>query len=295
MRVIGIYFLFCFIMVSCGKDLLDTLRKNPRVEGQLNVGGRSVYVLGKVDNNGSVGRSGSTTVNGSTNGGNPGPVEVTINGSEQSVIDELYNVLVNKTDRYKATLVDEASLSNLSGNPYNIPFSKIDLQYDNLKRQSNFYAGLGYDVQAIKDVGLIFNNLNLEKAMPSHDKSTKGKNDEWMLANNLLILVWQVGHYSEKFMNHLDSASLSKIYSDKNKEKLLSISKCFDEFVKVRSSAVETMKKELTLLKSLVKTDKFLNKLRATLGLVDGYDNNIKSVSYEIVSLEEQLLRLKNS
>ncbi|WP_024655281.1 hypothetical protein [Borrelia hispanica] len=294
MRVMGMYFLFCLIMISCSNDLLEDLRKNPKLEGQLNVGGRAVYVLGKLDNRGSVGKAGST-VDGSTNGGSPGPVEVTINGSEQGLMDELYNMLLNKTAGYKAKLVDEASQSNMSRNPYNIPFSKIDLRYDDLKRQSDFYAGLGYDVQAINDLSFIFSNLNLEKEMPSDDRSTKGKNDEWMLAYNLLVLVWQVGYYSEKFMSYLDSASLNKFYRDKNKEKLLSISKCFDEFVKVRSHAVETIKKELALLKSLVKREEFLDRMKATLGLVDGYENTIQSVSYEIVSLEGQLLRLKNS
>lgn len=140
----------------------------------------------------------------------------------------------------------------------------------------------------------VLNRLNLQRELPfSQKNSTISENN---LADNLLMLIWQVGYFTRKVIDvHLSSGNLNRIKASNDVDKLIKIADFLKKFIRVRSNAVQVIQEQIRLLVSKSDKTELLEAIKSTVGLNDNVGaKGIQKVSYLIVRLEGDIQLLIN-
>ncbi|AMR75893.1 hypothetical protein [Borrelia hermsii] len=205
---------------------------------------------------------------------------------EESVVEENYIKLSGSVARHRSDFVSERIQFDPNHHSLHVPFKDVDLRFTSLDQQSDIYDALGHDVEVIRSLEVLLKKLDLQK------DSDSSRNVDVKLANNLLMLVWQVGHYTRRFMDtYLSTSNLERIKAGKSVGDVIAINALLERFVIEKDRAVKTIQDQITLLASKDKED-MLEGLRRTVGLGDNASKEIQSVSYLIVDLGDQMKKL---
>ncbi|BDU63336.1 hypothetical protein BOFE_08760 (plasmid) [Candidatus Borrelia fainii] len=208
-------------------------------------------------------------------------------------LEEVYTKLDGSVAKYKTQLNNERSQFDPNRHSFRVPFSKVNARFDALEQQADIYAALKHDVETIQDLASVLNRLNLQEEFPLSQKNSTISENE--LANNLLILIWQVGYFTKKIINvHLSSGNLNRIKASKDVDKLVKITDFLKKFIRMRANAVKTIQNQIKLLAS--KNDKLdlLEAIKVTVGLSGNDGREIQKVGYLIVKLEDDIQLLIN-
>ncbi|AHH14544.1 Hypothetical protein BHW_0024900 (plasmid) [Borrelia hermsii MTW] len=209
---------------------------------------------------------------------------------EESVVEEdveeNYIKLSGSVARHRSGFVSERIQFDPNHHSLHVPFKDVDLRFTSLDQQSDIYDALGHDVEVIRNLEVLLKKLDLQR------DSDSSRNVDVKLANNLLMLVWQVGYYSRRFMDiYLSTSNLERIKTSKSVEDIIAINASLERFMQERDRAVKTIQDQITLLASKDK-EAMLEGLRGTVGLGDNASKEIQSVSYLIVDLGDQMKKL---
>ncbi|UPA18964.1 hypothetical protein bpuCAU1_001230 (plasmid) [Borrelia puertoricensis] len=220
------------------------------------------------------------------------PEEVQGNAPEND-LEEVYTKLERSVTSYRSQLNNARGQFNPNHHSLQVPFNEVNARFAALDQQADIYAALAHDVETVRDLERVLNRLNLQKGLPlSQENSTISENK---LADNLLMLIWQVGCFTRKIIDiHLSNGNLNKIKASKNVEKLAKITAFLEDFIKVRSDAVKTIQDQIKLLVSKNDKSDLLDAIKNTVGLSDNAGKEIQKVSYLIVELEGNIQLLIN-
>ncbi|ASQ29637.1 hypothetical protein CDQ96_04320 (plasmid) [Borrelia miyamotoi] len=202
---------------------------------------------------------------------------------EKKKLDESYDKFVNNVARCKSEFLSNNSQIASSGISLVEHFKKVGSIFSGLEQQLNIYIALGYDVEAIQKLGVILKNLDLSYPSSLNYGDTK-------IANNLLNLLEQVGFYTKKIINtHLSSVNLNRIKVAKTLDDIIAIDSLLSSFIQERERAVKTIKDQITLLASKGKKEDLIEELVKFINSGDDNNRTIKSASYSIVELSDQI------
>ncbi|ATQ15230.1 hypothetical protein CNO14_04310 (plasmid) [Borrelia miyamotoi] len=202
---------------------------------------------------------------------------------EKKKLEEYYDKFSNNVARYKSEFLSNNSQIASSGISLLEHFKKVASIFAGLEQQLNIYIALGYDVEAIKKLGVILKKLDLGYPASLNYGDTK-------IANNLLNLLEQVGLYTKKIMNtHLSSVNLSRIKVAKTLDDIIAIDSLLESFIQERERAVKTIKDQITLLAEKEKKEDLMEELVKVINSGDDHNRTIKSASYSIVGFSDQI------
>ncbi|UPA12620.1 hypothetical protein [Borrelia venezuelensis] len=209
-------------------------------------------------------------------------------------LEEVYTKLEGSVTNYRAQLNNARSQFDPNHHLLHVPFNKVNARFAALDQQADIYAALTHDVKTIRDLESVLNRLNLQRELPfSQKNSTISENN---LADNLLMLIWQVGYFTRKVIDvHLSSGNLNRIKASNDVDKLIKIDDFLKKFIRVRSNAVQVIQEQIRLLVSKSDKTELLEAIKSTVGLNDDVGaKGIQKVSYLIVRLEGDIQLLIN-
>nr|WP_192957038.1 hypothetical protein [Borrelia turicatae] len=209
-------------------------------------------------------------------------------------LEEVYTKLEGSVTSYRAQLNNARSQFDPNHHLLHVPFNKVNARFAALDQQADIYAALTHDVKTIRDLESVLNRLNLQRELPfSQKNSTISENN---LADNLLMLIWQVGYFTRKVIDvHLSSGNLNRIKASNDVDKLIKIADFLKKFIRVRSNAVQVIQEQIRLLVSKSDKTELLEAIKSTVGLNDNVGaKGIQKVSYLIVRLEGDIQLLIN-
>ncbi|UPA11233.1 hypothetical protein bpSLO_001079 (plasmid) [Borrelia parkeri] len=208
-------------------------------------------------------------------------------------LEEVYTKLEGRIANYRAQLNNARSQFDPNHHLLHVPFNKVNAKFAALDQQADIYAALQHDVETVRDLGRVLNRLNLQRELPfSQENSTISENN---LADNLLMLIWQVGYFTRKVIDvHLSNGNLNRIKASNDVDKLIKITDFLKKFIRVRSNAVQTIQEQIRLLVSKNDKSELLEAIKSTIGLNGDVGKEIQNVSYLIVRLEDNIQLLIN-
>lgn len=122
-------------------------------------------------------------------------------------------------------------------------------------KQDKVYAGLGYDVEAIKQLGILFNKLDLN--------SPHFINTDIDIAHSLLTILNKIVDYARTVVNYyLSDENLIQIKSNKDEARITEIYAHLEEFIDIRKKCISGIKSQLASLESRITRESVLSGIK---------------------------------
>ncbi|QFP42375.1 hypothetical protein F9Y90_04505 (plasmid) [Borrelia miyamotoi] len=165
--------------------------------------------------------------------------------------EKAYYTLKTRVGVYRDELEEMKKHFNLRGVFFNIPFNKISSNFVDLDRQDKVYASLEYDVEVIKQLGMVLNRLELDD-LPFD-------NDDIAFARGLLIILNNITDCAEIVINcYLSNENLVQIKANKDEAKINKIYDHLEKFINQRKNCISDVKEQIKLLESRISRESLL-------------------------------------
>ncbi|AMR75894.1 hypothetical protein [Borrelia hermsii] len=172
-----------------------------------------------------------------------------------SAKDRAYYALKTRVIAYREELEDACNHFNLGELLFNIPFKQISPDLTVSDKQDKVYAGLGYDVEAIKQLGILFNKLDLN--------SPHFINTDIDIAHSLLTILNKIVDYARTVVNYyLSDENLIQIKSNKDEARITEIYAHLEEFIDIRKKCISGIKSQLASLESRITRESVLSGIK---------------------------------
>ncbi|UPA18965.1 hypothetical protein bpuCAU1_001231 (plasmid) [Borrelia puertoricensis] len=181
-----------------------------------------------------------------------------------SAKDRAYYALKTRVDSYKEELKDAYNHFDLGKLLLNIPFKKISPDFFASDKQDKVYAGLGYDVEVIKQLGRVLSKLDFN--------GPYFINTDASVAHSLLVILNNITNYIRIVVNYyLSDGHLAQIRATKSESRLSEIYTSLEEFINISKDCMSKIKLQITFLESRMTREAVLSGIKE---LVD-YEGDI--------------------
>ncbi|AHH11142.1 hypothetical protein bcCo53_001152 (plasmid) [Borrelia coriaceae] len=195
-----------------------------------------------------------------------------------SAKDRAFYALKTKVMSYREELQDAYDSFDLSELLLNIPFKKISPDFIASDKQDKVYAGLGYDVEVIKQLGRVLSKLDLNG--PHFINIDAG------VAKSLLVILNNMTDCIRTVVNfYLNDEKLSQIRANKDEVRINEINTNLEEFINISKHCMSTVKSQLMVLDSKITRESVLSGLKEIIDYEGDFGSSVSLMGVIAVTI----------